>query len=449
MARVQCGTSVRYGAYPQGSGGCLLRFLDAPTRVLLLTAGHVVLPTSAQQGDPIENLSLPGQAFGKLRTWTTLAGDTTVDAALIWVDPALVDPGVLGLGAVTGINTQPVKGQALRLVTRDGGPVRETEIDQLGYDIQLSAAGPDWPLAQLYRNQILCNPPISLDGDSGAVMLDTDNRVVGMLVGGAEGVGDLVTPIAAILNHPDWKGQLELVTAIGTDAVSPFAATVTPPLIETQGTAPAAAKAPAKQPVPRPTTTTFDALKPYYEALFADCTIRPQYVDQIDLARRLVVKNREAYQAVSDKTEAPWWYIGIVHGLECNYSFTHHLHNGDPLGARTVQVPQGRPKIWNPPNDWTSSAVDAIEGEGYANQADWSLAATLFRLEGYNGYGYYARGINSPYLWSFSNQYEKGKYVADHLYDPNAISKQCGAAVILKALIAHGDIDAPAGGSPG
>jgi lysozyme family protein len=37
-------------------------------------------------------------------------------------------------------------------------------------------------------------------------------------------------------------------------------------------------------------------------------------------------------------------------------------------------------------------------------------------------------------LWSFCNLYEKGKYVADGKYDPNAVSKQCGAGVMLKTL---------------
>lgn len=51
-----------------------------------------------------------------------------------------------------------------------------------------------------------------------------------------------------------------------------------------------------------------------------------------------------------------------------------------------------------------------------------------------------ALGINSPYLWSFSDQWTKGKFVADHKFDPNATSKQCGAAVMLRALVDAGDV---------
>jgi lysozyme family protein len=37
---------------------------------------------------------------------------------------------------------------------------------------------------------------------------------------------------------------------------------------------------------------------------------------------------------------------------------------------------------------------------------------------------------------SFSNLYSKGKFVQDGHFDPNAVSKQCGAALMLKAVAA-------------
>jgi lysozyme family protein len=66
---------------------------------------------------------------------------------------------------------------------------------------------------------------------------------------------------------------------------------------------------------------------------------------------------------------------------------------------------------------------------------DWSVPHMLYLLEGYNGFGYRRRGLPTPYLWSFSNNYEKGKFVADGHYDPEAVSKQCGAALMLKAIM--------------
>jgi len=140
----------------------------------------------------------------------------------------------------------------------------------------------------------------------------------------------------------------------------------------------------------------------------------------------------------------PWYFVGIIHSLEGSFNFSAHLHNGDPLRGRTWQVPAGRPKEWNPPTDWASSAADAMVLKKYDNQPDWSVAQMLYRFEKYNGFGYRSRGIETPYLWSFSNQYSKGKYVKDGVWDSNAVSRQCGAALLVKELVSRGVIAAPA-----
>ena len=49
--------------------------------------------------------------------------------------------------------------------------------------------------------------------------------------------------------------------------------------------------------------------------------------------------------------------------------------------------------------------------------------------------GIASRKLRTPYLWSFSSLESKGRYVADGVFDPNAVSNQCGAATMLKALI--------------
>jgi lysozyme family protein len=185
----------------------------------------------------------------------------------------------------------------------------------------------------------------------------------------------------------------------------------------------------------------FAQLRAGYTELFGTCRINASRAGEVAWHRARLLKNRARYEEVAAQTGAPWWFIGIVHALEASFNFAGHLHNGDPLTGRTVQVPKGRPAQWNPPNDWVSSAVDAIRYEGYADAADWSLPVALYRFESYNGFGYRSRNINSPYLWSFSNHYTSGKFVQDGRYDPTAVSRQCGAAVMLKALVAAGDID--------
>ncbi len=55
-------------------------------------------------------------------------------------------------------------------------------------------------------------------------------------------------------------------------------------------------------------------------------------------------------------------------------------------------------------------------------------------LERYNGLGYYHKGLPSPYVWSGTDQYVKGKYVADGVFDPNAVDSQLGCAGLLLTM---------------
>ena len=57
-----------------------------------------------------------------------------------------------------------------------------------------------------------------------------------------------------------------------------------------------------------------------------------------------------------------------------------------------------------------------------------------YLLEGFNGYGYHRKGVPSPYLWGGSNQYVRGKYVADHVFDSMHVDQQMGCLPILKLI---------------
>ena len=190
---------------------------------------------------------------------------------------------------------------------------------------------------------------------------------------------------------------------------------------------------------------SFDSVREEYVQQFNSCTIREQYASQVawHVGKLTDSDNREQYDKVAEEVCAPWYFIGIIHAMEASFDFRSHLHNGDPLSHKTVQVPKGRPPVWNPPTDWISSAEDAIKFDGFADQTDWSLPRLLYSWEGYNGWRSRGHGINTPYLWSFSNHYSKGKFVADNVWDTNAVSKQCGAAVMLKALVDRGVISIP------
>lgn len=187
------------------------------------------------------------------------------------------------------------------------------------------------------------------------------------------------------------------------------------------------------------------SLRSEYEQLFASCQLRPERRAPVERLAGKVLGNRARYAAVGDPLGIPWYVVAAIHNLEAGLSFRAHLHNGDPLSARTVHVPRGRPVDGAPPFTWEESARDALRHDGMDGIADWSLAATLFRLEGYNGWGYRKQHpeVLSPYLWSYSSHYERGKYVADGKWRASAVSDQCGAATLLRRLAEMREIDFP------
>ncbi|HAJ47693.1 MAG TPA: hypothetical protein DCL54_14050 [Alphaproteobacteria bacterium] len=188
-----------------------------------------------------------------------------------------------------------------------------------------------------------------------------------------------------------------------------------------------------------------EAAKEEYRRLFWSCVITPERRALVSrMGNRIIAEPREPlYREVEQKTGVPWYVVGLIHMMECSFSLTSHLHNGDPLSARTKIVPKNRPAIWLPPSDWVSSAIDALTYDKFVGQTDWSLERTLYRLERYNGIGSRRNGINTPYLWSMSNHYTKGKFVADGVWDPNAVSKQVGCAVLLRWLVEDESVSLP------
>lgn len=178
------------------------------------------------------------------------------------------------------------------------------------------------------------------------------------------------------------------------------------------------------------------ALRAEYQTLFDDCVINCDHSPAVEALVDRIVANRTRYETAGAPMSIPWHFIATIHNMESGLNFSRHLHNGDPLTARTVQVPAGRPKTGAPPFSWEESATDALSMRGLGAGTDWSLSGTLYQLEAYNGFGYRAfhPHVLSPYLWSFSNHYTSGKYIADGTWSDIAKSAQCGAAVLLRRM---------------
>lgn len=180
-----------------------------------------------------------------------------------------------------------------------------------------------------------------------------------------------------------------------------------------------------------------------YQDLYNSMNIRQDWQDKARNAAKTVLAGRNKYEILCNRMNSrmPWYFPGIIHMMECGCNFSRHLHNGDPLTRRTTHVPVGRPVAdpWNgkgTPYTWIESAIDALSmpGKSYQVQQSWTLPLMLSRLERYNGIGYIRRGVYTPYLWSGTTYYTAGKFVKDGVYDPDAVSSQVGAAVLLRYL---------------
>jgi lysozyme family protein len=182
-------------------------------------------------------------------------------------------------------------------------------------------------------------------------------------------------------------------------------------------------------------------LKNEYLTLWQNCQINPAYADGVAWYVKQIEKYRDTYESVAQETDVPWFVIAVIHAMESTFKFTRHLHNGDPLTSRTVNVPAGRPKGGQPPFTWKESAIDALEYDGATAIRSWDLPTVFWFLEGYNGWGYrtgLGRDTTPPcrsaYIYSGTNHYIKGKYVGDGVFDRNAVSDQVGCMAQLKEL---------------
>jgi lysozyme family protein len=161
-------------------------------------------------------------------------------------------------------------------------------------------------------------------------------------------------------------------------------------------------------------------------------SVLPSLIPLIDGVSHRLVASKPRYQTVASVTHVPWPFIAVVHERESSQSWAASLAQGDPWNRISVHVPRGR----GPFNSWEEAAEDALmRCAPYAAQnEDWSMGGTLTMLEEYNGLGYAAHGIPSPYIWASTDQYKSGKYVADGHFDPNAVDHQIGCASLLARM---------------
>lgn len=181
----------------------------------------------------------------------------------------------------------------------------------------------------------------------------------------------------------------------------------------------------------------YASLRDEYAHLWETMEVRPNKRGHVEVTAKKILSYREIYEQVEAATRVPWYVVGIIHAMESGCNFKTHLHNGDPLTAKTRRVPKGRPLKGKAPFSWHESACDALQMKNLHKIKDWPIERICWELERYNGWGYrrYHSDTLSPYLWSYTTHYVRGKYVADGKWSPVAVSAQSGAIAVLAVLM--------------
>jgi lysozyme family protein len=151
---------------------------------------------------------------------------------------------------------------------------------------------------------------------------------------------------------------------------------------------------------------------------------------------RVAVANKGRYLAIARQAGMPdiaRVFIAVSHYRESSQDFSRSLAQGDPWNRVSTHVPAGR----GPFASFEDAAVDAlVKCSPYAAKLkDWSIGGMLTNLERFNGLGYAARGLPSAYVWSGTDQYERGKFVADGVFDPSKVDAQLGVAGLILVMM--------------
>lgn len=183
----------------------------------------------------------------------------------------------------------------------------------------------------------------------------------------------------------------------------------------------------------------FAVLAPEYTSLLSSMQItRLAEIDAVVQSRKrplplLTLIGLSRYKPGCDETGVPQIVAAASFEREAGSNFALSPAQGDPINRKSVHVPAGR----GPYPDWTSAQVDAyrVDQLDQVGTANWSWERACYEEELFNGFGYRAYGVHSPYLWAGTNIYTRGKYVADRRFDRNAVDTQLGVIPMMVRIV--------------
>lgn len=187
----------------------------------------------------------------------------------------------------------------------------------------------------------------------------------------------------------------------------------------------------------------FAALQPSYVDLLAHMVVTREREARLTAERLVGDVRAGCYGDVPTRTGIPVAWIAASFEREASSNFHLSPAQGDPWNAVSRHVPKGL----GPYADWPQAAraayhIDRLDAVGPGN---WTGARCCYAGESFNGFGYRAHGVHTPYNFAGTNVYTAGKFVADGRFDPRYIDRQLG---IIPMMILMAELD-PAFAVPG
>ena len=158
-----------------------------------------------------------------------------------------------------------------------------------------------------------------------------------------------------------------------------------------------------------------------------------------DARVRAIADGKPRYDQVANATGVPWYVIGMIHEMEGGLNFATHLHNGDPLTARTVHVPSGPPAYRRSPVPVGGQRHRRADDGGLSRGQTVDDRAHRLPARGLQWLGLSLAQHRRQHALSVERhqQLPKGKFVRDGVFDPNAVSGQIGAMALAAAPHRH------------
>ncbi len=181
-------------------------------------------------------------------------------------------------------------------------------------------------------------------------------------------------------------------------------------------------------------THVFTVLAAEYDGLLGAMAIDPKRAPELKARGRMILARAESHDwnAVTAATGVPKLWGLASFERESSSDYSRSPAQGDPWRQVSTHVPRGL----GPYKGWAEAAIAAyrLDNLDKVGAANWTWARACYEGELFNGFGYRAHNIHSPYLWSWTNIYTRGKFVADGKFNPHQKDQQCGIAPLMLTL---------------